>query len=104
MVEGNGRRHGWLVTTAAALAPVMIGALVTVAWQNSHTLVALKDTQEVIRRDLDETREEMERKDVLRLRFEADEREIADLRHQLRELQADVNQALRAPLVGPKRR
>jgi len=102
--DGTGLRHSWIVTTAAALAPVMIGALVTVAWQNSHTLVELKDNQAVIRRDLDETRDEMERKEVLRLRFDADEREIADLRQQLRDLQSDVNQALRAALPAPKRR
>jgi septal ring factor EnvC (AmiA/AmiB activator) len=102
--DGTGWRHSWIVTTAAALLPVLAGALATIAWQNSHRLVQLQDNQEVIRRDLDEMREEVERKDVLRLRFEADEREIADLRHQLRELQSDVNQALRAPLPGPKRR
>jgi septal ring factor EnvC (AmiA/AmiB activator) len=100
----NGRRHGWIIATAAALLPVMVGALVTVAWQNSHRLVELKDNQEVIRRDLDDVREEVEPKSTLLLRFEADEREIADLKHQLRELQSDVNQALRAPLPGPKRR
>jgi len=104
VADDNGRRHGWIITTAAALVPLLVAALVTVGWQNSHTLVALKDNQEVIRRDLDDVRDDMERKDVLRLRFEADEREIADLRQQLRELQSDVNQALRAPLPGPKRR
>ena len=105
MAENDtGRRHGWIVTTAAALVPLLVAALVTVGWQNSHTLVALRDNQEVIRRDLDDVREEVEPKSTVQLRFDAAEREIADLRQQLRALQADVNQALRAPLVGPKRR
>ena len=104
MADGNERRHGWLVATLGALLPVMIGGAVTLAWQNSHSLVALKDNQEVIRRDLDDVRDEVEPKSTVKLRFEADERRIEDLQHQLRELQADVNQALRAPLPGPRRR
>jgi len=100
----DGRRHGWLLAAAAALLPTMIGAFVTVAWQNSHKLVALQDRQDDIRHDLDAMSGEVERKEVLRLRFETDEREIADLRQQLRDLQSDVNQALRAPLPAPKRR
>ena len=78
----TGRANTWVVRVAAASAPLLLGALVTLAWQNSHALAALTLTVENMRVDLERTRASLEPGRTISLRLDRNE---AELRH-LREL------------------
>lgn len=50
----------WLIKVAAAVAPVLLGALVTIGWQNSHTLAVLNAEVANSERELEHLRELIE--------------------------------------------
>lgn len=64
---------------AAALAPLFVGALVSLAWSNSHALAALSLNMEHIRQDLERTRTSLEPRTIM-LRLDANEKQIDHLR------------------------
>lgn len=45
-----------------ALIPIMVGALVTIAWQNSHNLVVLTREYDDVKAELDHQRELLEQR------------------------------------------
>lgn len=65
---------------AAALIPLLIGALGTVAWQNSHKLTELNATVEAVRIDLATTKTTLEPGKTIMLRFDQHDKEIGHLR------------------------
>lgn len=69
----------WL-KIAATLAPVLIGALVTVAWQNSHALAVLMLNVEHLRLDLERTRASLEPGRTIMLRLDNNKEELQHLR------------------------
>lgn len=71
---------GWLVKTLAGSIPLLIGALVTLGWQNSHTLAALTHDMETLRVDLQRISASLEPGRTIQLRLDRNEQEIAHLR------------------------
>lgn len=65
---------------AATLAPLLLGALVTIAWSNSHALATLALNVEHMRRDLDLTRASLEPGRTIVLRLDQNEEQIKHLR------------------------
>jgi len=68
------------VKIVATLSPLLIGALVTVAWQNSHALAVLTLSVEHLRLDLERTRAALEPGRTIMLRLDNDKAEIQHLR------------------------
>jgi hypothetical protein len=64
----------------AALAPLFLGALVTVGWQNSHALAVLSVNVEHLRLDLANTRASLEPGRTFMLRIEQNEKQLDHLR------------------------
>jgi hypothetical protein len=64
---------------AAALAPLFVGALVSLAWSNSHALAALSLNMEHIRQDLERTRTSLEPRTIM-LRLDQNEKQLDHLR------------------------
>lgn len=71
---------GWLVKALAASIPLLVGALVTLAWQNSHTLARLTHDMETMRLDLQRISASLEPGRTIQLRLDRNEQEIAHLR------------------------
>jgi hypothetical protein len=71
---------GWLIKALAASIPLLVGALVTLAWQNSHTLAALTHDMETMRLDLQRISASLEPGRTIQLRLDRNEQEIAHLR------------------------
>jgi hypothetical protein len=80
--DGNGRRelYEWLFRGIAAVVPLMLAALVTIAWQNSHTLDRMSEEEKDLRRDLETLQAGLVPGGILRLRSEQYEKEIEQLR------------------------
>lgn len=70
----------WLFKALAALIPLFLGALVTIAWSNSHTLAVLTDREEAMRVDLERTKASLEPGRTFSLRIDHIEQEVAHLR------------------------
>ena len=70
----------WAIKAAAALVPLLLGALVTIAWQNSHALALLTRDYEDLRVDYEKTKASLEPGRTISLRFEQHDRELAHLR------------------------
>jgi hypothetical protein len=70
----------WAFKAAAALVPLLLGALVTLAWQNSHALVLLTHDYDDLRVDYEKTKAALEPGRTIMLRFDIHERELAHLR------------------------
>jgi hypothetical protein len=64
----------------AAVAPLLLGALVTIAWQNSHALAVLSLNVEHLRLDLANTRASLEPGRTFMLRIEQNEKQLDHLR------------------------
>ena len=62
------------------LIPLAIGALCTIAWQNSHALTGQARDLENLRIDYERTKASLEPGRTIMLRFEQEEKEIAHLR------------------------
>ena len=58
------------VKAAAALGPLLLGALVSLAWQNSHAMAVLTLNVEHLRVDLERTRASLEPGRTIMLRLE----------------------------------
>jgi len=71
---------GFLRPALIALIPLCIGGVVTIAWQNSHTLTAHARDLENLRLDYERTKTTLLPGQAISLRFEANERELAHLR------------------------
>jgi hypothetical protein len=71
---------GWLLKAAATLIPLLLGALVTIAWQNSHALAVLARGEELLRVDFEKTKAMLEPGRTIMLRIEANEKETTHLR------------------------
>jgi hypothetical protein len=65
---------------AAALGPLLLGALVTIAWQNSHALAVLSLNVEHLRVDLERTRASLEPGRTIMLRLDNNQQELTHLR------------------------
>jgi hypothetical protein len=65
---------------ALAAIPLGLGALTTIAWQNSHTLTGLTHQIETLRVDLERTRASLEPGRTIMLRLDRNEAELAHLR------------------------
>jgi hypothetical protein len=72
--------NGWFLKALGAAIPLLLGALATIAWQNSHLLIRLGENQTEIRRDLDNLQTTLVPGSELRVRLTQDEREIQRLR------------------------
>jgi hypothetical protein len=70
----------WILKALAAMIPLLIGALVTIAWQNSHTMALLTREYEDLRVDLERTKASLEPGRTIMLRFDHAEAELAHLR------------------------
>jgi len=69
----------WL-KALATLAPLLLGALVTIAWQNSHALAVLNLNVEHLRVDLERTRAALEPGRTIMLRLDNNQAELSHLR------------------------
>jgi hypothetical protein len=72
--------QGWAVKTVIALTPILLGALVTIAWQNSHSLAVLTQGVELMRVDLERTKASLEPGRTVMLRIDHADQELAHLR------------------------
>jgi hypothetical protein len=72
--------NGWFLKAIGAAIPLVLGALATIAWQNSHLLIRMGENQSDIRRDLDNLQANLVPGSELRVRLTQDEREIQRLR------------------------
>jgi hypothetical protein len=80
--------HGAVRTVAIALIPLTLGALVTVAWQNSHSLTELRTEVEHITVDLERTKASLEPGRTIMLRLDKNEDE---LKHQRELIEQRLN-------------
>jgi hypothetical protein len=71
---------GILSKALIALIPLGLGALSTIAWQNSHALTALRADLEHLTVDYERTKASLEPGRTIMLRFEQNEKELAHLR------------------------
>jgi hypothetical protein len=69
----------WL-KALATLAPLLLGALVTIGWNNSHSLAVLSLNIEHLRVDLERTRASLEPGRTIMLRLDRNETELVHLR------------------------
>jgi hypothetical protein len=69
----------WL-KAVATLAPLLLGALVTIAWSNSHALAVLAVNIETLRVDLERTRASLEPGRTIMLRLDTNEKQLDHLR------------------------
>ena len=69
-----------LARVIIALVPLILGGLVTVAWQNAHALTRLTENLEHLTVDFERTRASLEPGRAIMLRFDQNERELAHLR------------------------
>lgn len=69
----------WL-KAIATLAPLLLGALVSIAWSNSHALSVLANNVEHLRVDLERTRASLEPGRTIMLRLDRNEAELAHQR------------------------
>jgi hypothetical protein len=69
-----------LTRVIVALIPLSLGALATIAWQNSHQLARNMHDLETLRVDLERTRAALEPGRTIQLRLDANEKELAHLR------------------------
>jgi uncharacterized protein HemX len=67
-------------TLLAAVIPLALGGVATIAWQNSHMLTSLSRDQAELRRDLDHLTGTLTPSSTLMQRFDNDERELTRLR------------------------
>jgi hypothetical protein len=65
---------------AVALIPLGLGALVTIAWQNSHSLVVLSQNVENLRVEVERVKASLEPGRTIQLRQDQAEKELAHLR------------------------
>lgn len=72
--------EGWVLKVLTASIPLLIGALVTVGWQNSHTLSRLTDEYEDLRVEMERTKASLEPGRTIMLRLDQNESEIKHLR------------------------
>ena len=70
----------WIVKALAALIPLLLGAGVTVAWQNSHSMALLTREYEDLRVDVERTRASLEPGRTFPLRIDHVEAEVQHLR------------------------
>jgi hypothetical protein len=68
------------VKAAAALGPLLLGALVSLAWSNSHALSVLAINVEHLRVDLERTRASLEPGRTIMLRLDTNEKQLDHLR------------------------
>ena len=68
------------IKAIVALAPLLLGALVTVGWQNSHALAVLSLNVEHLRVDLERTRASLEPGRTIMLRLDTNEKQLDHLR------------------------
>jgi hypothetical protein len=69
----------WL-KALATLAPILLGALVSIAWSNSHALSVLAINIEHLRVDLERTRASLEPGRTIMLRLDTTEKQLDHLR------------------------
>jgi urease accessory protein UreE len=69
----------WL-KALATLAPILLGALVSIAWSNSHALSVLAINIEHLRVDLERTRASLEPGRTIMLRLDTNEKQLDHLR------------------------
>jgi urease accessory protein UreE len=69
----------WL-KALATLAPILLGALVSIAWSNAHTLAVLAVNVEHLRVDLERTRASLEPGRTIMLRLDTNEKQLDHLR------------------------
>jgi hypothetical protein len=69
----------WL-KALATLAPILLGALVSIAWSNSHALSVLAINVEHLRVDLERTRASLEPGRTIMLRLDTNEKQLDHLR------------------------
>jgi hypothetical protein len=69
----------WL-KALATLAPILLGALVSIAWSNSHALSVLAINVEHLRVDLERTRAAQEPGRTIMLRLDNNQAELSHLR------------------------
>ncbi len=72
--------HPYWMKVVATLAPLLLGALVTIAWQNSQALAVLTAHIENLRVDLERTRASLEPGRTIMLRLDKNEDELKHLR------------------------
>ncbi len=72
--------EGWVLKVLTASIPLLVGALVTVGWQNSHTLATLTTEYEDLRVEMERTKASLEPGRTFSLRIDQNERELAHLR------------------------
>ena len=68
------------VKAAAALGPLLLGALVSLGWQNSHAMAVLTLNVEHLRVDLERTRASLEPGRMIMLRLDTNEKQLDHLR------------------------
>lgn len=79
MVDISAGAPYWL-KVVAAMIPLGLAGLTTIAWQNSHTLSLLAVSINTVRDDLERTRAGLEPGATLRMRLDRNETELAHLR------------------------
>jgi hypothetical protein len=68
------------IKALATLAPLLLGALVSIAWSNSHALSVLAINVEHLRVDLERTRASLEPGRTIMLRLDTNEKQLDHLR------------------------
>jgi hypothetical protein len=79
MEAPGGPRLDW-TRVILGLIPLALGGLVTLAWQNSHTLAALTASMENMRVDVETTKAGLMPGRTIQLRLDLNERELGHLR------------------------
>jgi uncharacterized membrane-anchored protein YhcB (DUF1043 family) len=69
----------WVFKVIAALIPLLIGALVTIAWQNSYRITIIEHKQEALRNDLDQIKHDIEPRTTLLFRLDRLEQDVKRL-------------------------
>lgn len=73
-------QFAWMRTMVIALIPLTVGALTTIAWQNSHALATITTRLELIAIELERTKASLEPGRTFSLRIDKNEEELKHLR------------------------